>query len=86
MPPLQVDMLLERAIERSRSNRLGDCADIHLEGLRELAASIDTKQLDTQGRRMVEEELTWWLEKCLNFERDLALYPDLHDVPIVEPT
>ena len=86
MARFQVDILLERAVARTRLDRFGECADIHLEGLRALADSIDTNQLDAQGRERIEDNLTWWLERCLNFERDLALHPQIEAVPTVKPT
>ncbi|MGJ4902563.1 sulfotransferase family protein [Bradyrhizobium sp. HKCCYLS2058] len=83
---LDVDQLLDLAQSRVGSVPLGTRGELHLEGIRCLAGSIarDT-HYDDLGRYMASHYIYGWLERYLQFEQDVADFPDIVDVPVAKP-
>ncbi len=83
---LNVDQLLELAQSRSGPVSWSAHSDLHFEGLRCLAKSIQRDSYyDNIGRRMASHYIYSWIQKYIQFERDLANFPDVFRVPVSKP-
>jgi hypothetical protein len=83
---LDVDQLLELAQSRIGPVSLSADSGLHLEGLRCLAGSIQRDSYyDDIGRRMANYYVYSWIHKYVQFERDLATFPDIPGVPVSKP-
>jgi hypothetical protein len=85
-PELDVDQLLELAQSRTGAVPLSVDSDIHFEGLRCLAEPIQRDSYyDDIGRRVANYYIYNWISKYIQFERDLAAFPDIFRVPVPKP-
>jgi len=83
---LDVDQFLELAQSRLGAVSLSAHSGLHLEGLRCLAESIQRDPYyDDIGRRMAGHYIYNWIQKYVQFERDLASFPEIFDVPVSKP-
>ncbi|UFZ04923.1 sulfotransferase [Bradyrhizobium ontarionense] len=83
---LDVDQFLDLAQSRVGPVSLGARADLHLEGIRRLADSIGRDPYyDDLGRYMASHYIYGWIERYVQFEQDLADFPDIVDVPVAKP-
>jgi hypothetical protein len=83
---LDVGELLELVQSRTGAVSLRADSGLHLEGLRCLAESIQRDSYyDDIGRRVANYYIYNWISKYLQFERDLAAFPDIFRVPVPKP-
>jgi len=83
---LDVDQLLDLAQSRIGPVSLGADSDLHLEGMRCLARSIQRDAYyDDIGRRMAHLYVYNWIQRYIQFERDLVTFPDILNVPVLKP-
>lgn len=83
---LDVDRLLEVAQERGEPVTLSAGSALHFEGLRCLAESIwQDSYYDDLGKGAGAFFIYNWILKYLQFERDLANFPDIRQVPMPKP-
>lgn len=83
---LDVDQLLDMAQERTGAVRLSSESALHFEGLRCLAESIrHDSYYDDLGKRAGHSFVYNWILRFLQFERDLASFPDIVRVPMPKP-
>lgn len=83
---LDVDQFLELAQSRVGPVSLGASAELHVEGIRRLADSVARDPFyDDLGRYMASHYIYGWIERYVQFEQDLADYPDIVDVPVAKP-
>jgi hypothetical protein len=83
---LDVDQLLELALSRTDAVSLSADSGLYFEGLRCLAESIQRDSYyDDVGRRAANYYVYSWISKYIQFERDLADFPDIFDVPVSKP-
>jgi Sulfotransferase family len=81
-----VDQLLELAQSRTDAVLLSADSGLHFEGLRCLAESIQLDPYyDDVGGRAANFYIYNWITKYLQFERDLAAFPDIVRVPVPKP-
>jgi hypothetical protein len=85
-PELDVDQLLELAQSRTGAVSLSADSDLHFEGLRWLAKPIQRDSYyDDIGRRVANYYIYNWISKYIQFERDLAAFPEIFQVPVPKP-
>lgn len=85
-PEWDVAQLLELAQSRTGSVSLSDDSGLHLEGLKWLAESIQQDSYyDDIGRRAANYYIYNWISRYIQFERDLAAFPDIFRVPVPKP-
>jgi Sulfotransferase family len=83
---LDVDQLFELAQNRTGAVSLRADSDLHFEGLRCLAASIQRDpHYDEVGRSAANHFLYSWISRYIQFERDLTTFPDIFNVPVPKP-
>lgn len=83
---LDVDQLLDLAQRRVGQVPLGAHSDLHLQGIRCLAESIQRDPYyDDLGRYMASHYIYGWIERYVQFEQDLADFPDIVHVPVAKP-
>jgi hypothetical protein len=83
---LDVDYLLQLAQSRLGPVSLSAHSDLHIQGLRCLAESIRRDSYyDDIGRRMANYYVYNWIQRYIQFERDLAAFPDIFRVPVSKP-
>jgi hypothetical protein len=75
--------LLEKTQGQASPVVLGASSTLHLDGLRCLAKSIrEDPYYDDFGKRLGSNFVYQWILKYLQFERDLAKFPDIAKVPV----
>ena len=83
---LDVDQFLDLAQSRLGPVSWSARSGLHLEGLRCLAESIQRDSYyDDIGRRMASHYIYSWIQKYIQFEQDLASFPEIFDVPVPKP-
>jgi hypothetical protein len=83
---LDVDQLLELARSRTGSVSLNGGSSLQFEGMKCLAESIRREPYyDDLGRRVAHHYIYGWISKYLRFQRDLAVFPDIFQVPVAKP-
>jgi sulfotransferase family protein len=83
---IDVDQLLDLAQDRVGPVSLSAHSDLHLQGTRCLAESIERDPYyDDIGRYMASHYIYGWLQRYVEFEQDLANFPDLVRVPVPKP-
>jgi hypothetical protein len=82
---IDIDGLWRVAARRSRTSPLPP-NDIHIEGLRCLAAALGSEgRYDADALRLLQREIFARILADQNFSRDLELYPGIPDVPVPRP-
>jgi hypothetical protein len=83
---LDVDQLLELAQNRLGPVALSAHSRLHLDGMRSLAESVrQSSHYDDVGRRMANRYVYNWIQRYVQFERDLANFPEISGVPVSKP-
>jgi hypothetical protein len=83
---LDVDQLLQFAQSRMGEVSFSAGSDLHFEGLRCLAESIQRDPYyDEIGRRAANWYVYNWICRYIQFERDLTALPDIFDVSVSKP-
>jgi hypothetical protein len=82
---IDIDELWRIAARKSRASpKTPD--DLHIEGLRCLAAALQSEgRYDADALRLLQREIFARILADQNFSRDLALYPEIPDVPVHRP-
>lgn len=82
---IDIDDLWRIAARKSRTSPQAP-HDIHIEGLRCLAAALQSEgRYDAGALRLLQREIFARILADQNFSRDLALYPGIPDVPVHRP-
>src|ERR1700682_554248 len=82
---IAIDGLLRVAARKSRTSPPRP-NDIHIEGLRCLAAALGSEgRYDADALRLLQREIFARILADQNFSRDLAIYPGIPDVPVHRP-
>jgi hypothetical protein len=82
---IDIDELWRIAARKSRTSPL-PANDVHIEGLRCLAAALQSKgRYDADTLRLLQREIFARITADQNFSRDLAIYPGIPDVPVHRP-
>ncbi|WP_246740052.1 sulfotransferase family protein [Bradyrhizobium aeschynomenes] len=83
---LDVDQLLDLAQGRVGPVPLGAGSELHLEGIRRLADAVGRDpHYDDLGRYMAGHYIYGWIERYVQFARDLTDFPEIADVPVARP-
>ncbi len=83
---LDVDQFLDLAQSRVGPVSLSIHSGLHLQGVRCLAESIERDPYyDELGRYMASHYIYGWIQRYVQFEQDLADFPDVVDVPVAKP-
>jgi hypothetical protein len=82
---IDIDEFWRIAARKSRASPKAP-DDLHIEGLRCLAAALQSKgRYDAGALRLLQREIFARILADQNFSRDLALYPGIPDVPVHRP-
>ena len=82
---IDIDELWRIAARKSRTSPLPP-NDVHVEGLRCLAAALQSEgRYDADTLRLLQREIFARILADQNFSRDLAIYPGIPDVPVHRP-
>jgi hypothetical protein len=82
---IDIDELWRIAARKSRTSPLPP-NDVHIEGLRCLAAALQSEgRYDADTLRLLQREIFARILADQNFSRDLAIYPGIPDVPVHRP-
>jgi hypothetical protein len=83
---INVDALLDFAQRKTGLRNLGECGDIVVEGWMCLAKAIgDSRSYNAIGMHRIKEDFSRSIEAHLKFEADLDRFPEISEVPVVEP-
>lgn len=82
---IDIDNLWRIAARRLQASPVPPC-DLEVEGLRCLVASLQVGgRYDAEALRIIQREIFVWIVRYLEFARDLALHPEIADVPVPRP-